>query len=57
MIPQEEFKGLVQTFETCQCEVCTANRLDWSTLSSSEKMVKAVLLKAKFAAELNRFFD
>ena len=57
MIPQESFKGLMQTFESCQCEVCAANRLDWSTLSNTEKMVKALLLKAQFAAELNRFFD
>ena len=57
MIPQEGCKSLVQTFETCQCEVCTANRLDWSKLSNTEKMVKAILLKAQFAAELNRFFD
>ena len=57
MIPQEGFKGLVQTYENCQCKVCTASRLDWSTLSNTEKMVHAMLLKAQFAAELNRFFD
>lgn len=57
MIPQEGFKDLMQTYEICQCEVCATNRLDWQTLSNTEKMVKAVLLKAQFAAELNRFFD
>lgn len=57
MIPQEGFKDFMQTYEICQCEVCATNRLDWQTLSNTEKMVKAVLLKAQFAAELNRFFD
>ena len=57
MIPQEGFKGLMQTVEPCKCEVCSANRLDWSTLSNNEKIVKALLLKAQFAAELNKFFD
>ena len=57
MIPQESFKGLTQKFEACQCEVCNTNRLDWSKLSNTEKMVKAMLLKAQFAAELNKFFD
>ena len=57
MIPQEGFKAFMQTFETCHCEVCAANRLDWSKLSNTEKMVKAMLLKAQFAAELNKFFD
>ena len=57
MIPQEGFKGLMQTAESCQCEVCSANRLDWSRLSNTEKIVKALLLKAQFAAELNKFFD
>ena len=57
MIPQEGFKALLKTLENCQCEVCAANKLDWSTLSNTEKMVKAMLLKAQFAAELNRFFD
>ena len=57
MIPQEGFKGLMQTFETFQREVCSADSLDWSTLSNTEKIVKALLLKAQFAAELNKFFD
>ncbi len=57
MIPQEGFKGLMRTSKTCECEICTANGLDWSKLSNTEKMVKAMLLKAQFAAELNRFFD
>ena len=57
MIPQDGIKSVMQTFETCQCEICAANRLDWSMLSNTDKMVKAMLLKAQFAAELNRFFD
>ena len=57
MIPQDGIKSLMQRFESCQCEICAANRLDWSKISNTDKMVKAILLKAHFAAELNRFFD
>ena len=41
----------------CECEVCTAINVDWTSLSKSEKMVKALLLKAHYAAELNETLD
>ena len=37
----------------CACEECRTVNVDWTRLSNSEKMVKALLLRAKFAAELN----
>ena len=41
----------------CKCEVCAAINVDWTSLSKSEKMVKALLLKAQYAAELNETLD
>ncbi|MBL6779745.1 MAG: hypothetical protein ACO3K9_01730 [Paracoccaceae bacterium] len=57
MIPHEGYKRLMPRHEVCDCEVCATNQLDWSKLSNTEKMVKAMILKAQFAAELNRLFD
>ena len=37
----------------CDCEECRLISVDWTKLSNTEKMVKALLLRAKFAAELN----
>ena len=57
MIPHEGYRRLMPRHEVCDCEVCATNQLDWSKLSNTEKMVKAMILKAQFAAELNRLFD
>lgn len=57
MIPHEGYKRLMPRHEVCDCEVCATNQLDWAKLSNTEKMVKAMILKAQFAAELNRLFD
>ena len=57
MIPHEGYKRLMQRHEVCDFEVCAANQLDWSKLSNTEKMVKAMILKVQFVAELNRLFD
>tara|TARA_Y100001960_G_C14274240_1_gene633755 strand:+ start:123 stop:299 length:177 start_codon:yes stop_codon:yes gene_type:complete len=43
--------------EICACDECQTINVDWSRLSSTEKIVKALLLKAKFAAELNDPLD
>ena len=36
----------------CDCGMCAAKTVGWSTLTSTEKMVKAILLKAQITAEL-----
>ena len=41
----------------CECEVCSTINVDWTCLSNTEKMVKALLLKAQYAAELNETLD
>ena len=36
----------------CDCGMCAAQTIDQSALTSTEKMVKAILLKAQINAEL-----
>lgn len=36
----------------CDCGMCAAKTVDWSALTSTEKMVKAILFKAQITAEL-----
>ena len=43
--------------ENCRCDECRTLNIDWTKLSNTEKMVKALLLKAQFAAELNDSLD
>ena len=37
----------------CTCEYCSSLNVDWTKLTSTEKMVKALILKANILAELN----
>jgi hypothetical protein len=41
----------------CNCGMCGPNTIDWATLTNTEKMVKAMLLKAQITAELNEPLD
>ena len=37
----------------CTWEYCSSLNVDWTKLTSTEKMVKALILKANIMAELN----
>ena len=37
----------------CDCGMCKSRKIDWTALTNTEKMVKAMLLKAHITAELN----
>ena len=58
MKPFSQGHGLENSQQAdCKCEVFKAINVDWTSLSKSEKMVKALLLKAQYAAELNETLD
>lgn len=38
---------------SCDCGMCKSRKIDWTALTNTEKMVKAMLLKAHINAELN----
>ena len=38
---------------SCDCGMCKSRKIDWTALTNTEKMVKAMLLKAQITAELN----
>ena len=53
MIPTNSFRGFSGHDQApCDCEMCAPNTIDWSALTNTEKMVKAILLKAQITAEL-----
>ena len=53
MIPIDSFCGFSGPDKTpCACGMCAAKTVDWSALTSTEKLVKAILLKAQITAEL-----
>ena len=53
MVPVGSFRGFSGPDETrYDCGICAANNIDWSALTSTKKMVKAILLKAQMIAEL-----
>ena len=53
MIPIDSFRGFSGPDQTpCVCGMYAAKTIDWSALTSTEKMVKAILLKAQINAEL-----
>ena len=37
----------------CTCEYCSSLNVDWTKLTNTEKMAKALILKANIMAELN----
>ena len=41
----------------CDCGMCAPSNVDWTRLTNTEKMVKAMLLKAQITAELNEPLD
>ena len=55
MIPLYGFKGLIgqKGGYVCDCSLCGGDQDNWTTLSETQKMVKAILLKAQCEAELN----
>ena len=55
MIPLYGFKGLTgrDGGYVCDCSLCGGDQDNWTTLSETQKMVKAILLKALCEAELN----
>jgi hypothetical protein len=53
MITIDAFRGFSGPDKTpCDCGMCATITIDWSALTSTEKMVKAILLKAQITAEL-----
>ena len=53
MFPTDSFRRFSGRDQTpCDCGMCPPNTIDWSALTSTEKMVKAMLLKAQITAEL-----
>ena len=54
MIPDYGFDYFFPKHENqCTCEYCSSLNVDWTKLTSTEKMVKALILKANIMAELN----
>ena len=55
MTPLYGFKGLTgrDGGYLCDCSLCGGDQDNWTTLSETQKMVKAILLKAQCEAELN----
>ena len=41
----------------CDCGMCAPNNIDWNELTDTEKMVKAMILKAQITAEQNGSLD
>ena len=55
MIPLYGFSGLAgrkQDYK-CDCSLCGGNQDNWTALSETQKMVKAIILKAQCEAELS----
>jgi hypothetical protein len=47
MLPDHGFKNLFPKHQQqCNCEYCKSLNVDWTKLSKTEKMVKALILKA-----------
>jgi len=56
MIPDYGFSNFFPKHkQQCKCEYCSSLNVDWTKLSKTEKMVKALILKANIMAELNSF--
>ena len=54
MIPDYGFDNFFpKQQKQCTCEYCSSLNVDWTKLTSTEKMVKALILKANIMAELN----
>ena len=54
MLPDHGFKDFFPKYQQqCKCEYCKSLDVDWTKLSKTEKMVKALILKANIMAELN----
>ena len=54
MIPDYGYgKFYIKNEKKCTCECCTSLDVDWTKLTNTEKMVKALILKANIMAELN----
>ena len=54
MIHDRGFDNLnTKNRQQCTCEYCQSLSVDWTKLTKTEKMVKALLLKANIMAELN----
>jgi len=54
MIPDYGYgKFYTKNKKKCTCEYCTSLDVDWTKLTNTEKMVKALILKANIMAELN----
>jgi len=54
MIPDHGFSNFFPKHQQlCKCEYCSSLNVDWTKLSKTEKMVKALILKANIMAELN----
>ena len=54
MLPDHGFKDFFPKYQQqCKCEYCKSFNVDWTKLSKTEKMVKALILKANNMAELN----
>ena len=55
MTPLYGFKGLTgrDGGYVCDCSLCGGDQDNWTTLSETQKMVKAIILKAQCEAELN----
>jgi len=54
MIPDHAFSNFFPKHQQqCNCEYCSSLNIDWTKLSKTEKMVKALILKANIMAELN----
>ena len=57
MIPQDSFKGLGNKIYKVGDETNSVSDFDWNSLNNNEKLVKALILKAQWAAKLNAFLD
>jgi len=54
MIPGHGFSNFFPKHQQqCNCEYSSSLNIDWTKLSKTEKMVKALILKANIMAELN----
>ncbi|NCV50367.1 MAG: hypothetical protein EBX03_10110 [Rhodobacteraceae bacterium] len=55
MIPLYGSSGIVGRKENykCDCALCGGDQDNWTTLSETQKMVKAIILKAQCEAELS----
>ena len=57
MIPQDSFKGLGNKICKVGDETKSVSDFDWNRLNNNEKLVKALIFKAQWAAKLNAFLD